>query len=330
MPPKKKGGKKKSPKVDAKREDVLLFVKLLRGMQKAAEIPNDHVIDQFVLKMNEGKGVPALIFIDHVDIPNFKILCDALHEAKFDQLKSIRFANLHESAETCIKALAPYIGAKRFTCKLEELHITNSVLNDESLNVLASALKTNESINMLRLDYCKIGSDGFEILSSGLACNPQIRSLSFQFCDLDHCCAISFSRTLIFIDSHIEELNLRGNKLGLSGVLEILSVGCRRAKHLRYINLADNKLTDSPELIDGLAAVMRSRTNIERYSLVGNLLTDATAGPLITLLSTAAHIKSLTLPVSCSNATLKLLDNTLANGKPKKGKKKGKKKSAKK
>ena len=183
---------------------------------------------------------------------------------------------------------------------------------------------------MLRLDYCKIGSSGFDILTSGIACNPQLRSLSLQYCELDHSCSISFSRTLLFIDSHLEELNLRGNKLGLSGVLEILSVGCRRAKHLRSINFADNKLKDSPELLDALAAVMRSRTNIERYNLVGNLLTDLTAEPLITLLSTSTHIKSLTLPITCSTAALKLLESTLSKGGAKKGKKKGKKNSAKK
>jgi Ran GTPase-activating protein (RanGAP) involved in mRNA processing and transport len=131
---------------------------------------------------------------------------------------------------------------------------------------------------------------------------------------------------LLFIECHLEELNLRGNNFGVHGVLEILQVGCRKAKYLRLLNFANNNLTDSAELLDALAGVMRSRTNIERYILAGNLLTDATAIPLITLLSASTHIKSLTLPITCSTSTIKQLESTLSKGKGgSKKKKKGKK-----
>ncbi|XP_067267066.1 NACHT, LRR and PYD domains-containing protein 12-like [Chanodichthys erythropterus] len=164
-------------------------------------------------------------------------------------------------------------GLKDHHCELEILRLRDCGVTDEGCAALASALRSNDSqLRELDLSWNELGASGVNLLSDGLKdphCKLEI--LRLRDCGVtDEGCA-ALASDLRSNPSHLRELDLSLNKLGVLGVnllsdglkdphckLEILWLtdcgvtngGCAalasalrsNPSHLRHLNLSWNKL----------------------------------------------------------------------------------------
>ncbi|XP_067281148.1 NACHT, LRR and PYD domains-containing protein 3-like [Pseudorasbora parva] len=202
--------------------------------------------------------------------------CAALASALRSNPSHLRELNLTQNkvGDSGVNLLSD--GLKDPHCKLEILWLSDCGVTDEGCAALGRALRSNPS-NLRKLDLSgnKLADSGLELLSFGLRephCKLEILWLSY--CDVtDEGCA-GLTSALRSNPSHLRELNLSGNKLGVSGVklisavlddpqykLEILWLkkcgvtdeGCAalasalrsNSSHLSKLNLSINKLGDS-------------------------------------------------------------------------------------
>ncbi|XP_042601257.1 NLR family CARD domain-containing protein 3-like [Cyprinus carpio] len=105
-------------------------------------------------------------------------------------------------------------------CKLEILWLSYCGVTDEGCAALASTLRSNPShMRYLDLTGNKLGASGVKLLSDGLKdphCKLSILRLSYCGVTGEGCAALASA--LRSNPSHLRELDLTGNKLGVSGV----------------------------------------------------------------------------------------------------------------
>ena len=104
-------------------------------------------------------------------------------------------------------------------------------------------------VQLLRLDYNKFGSAGVERLSQGLAQNNTLRGLWLQYCSIGPEGGQHLANILMYRDSEMDQLLLRGNELRDVGMTALLK-GVKRNQKLRILDVADNKFTECNEVLD--------------------------------------------------------------------------------
>uniref|UniRef100_A0A8C1SXY7 Uncharacterized protein n=1 Tax=Cyprinus carpio TaxID=7962 RepID=A0A8C1SXY7_CYPCA len=146
-------------------------------------------------------------------------------------------------------------------------------VTDEGCAALASALRSNPShLRQLNLSGNKLGASGVKLLSDGLK-DPhcKLEKLWLSDCGVtDEGCA-ALASALKSNPSHLRELDLSGNKLGVSGV-KLLSDGLKDPHcKLETLWLRDCGVTD--EGCAALASALRSNpSHLRELNLSGNKL----------------------------------------------------------
>ena len=321
MPPKKKASKKGSENEPDLLEEL---TKRFRKAQKDNEAPRFAEFDKILAKIEEEGGeIPIWIFHTDLDLLNFRLLSESLVTSGYRNVRSLRFFRLPTSGDEIARVLTDLLHHP--TCALEELVISDCNLTSQGCGFLGNSLRVNKSLNSLRLDFNSFGSSGAALLCDGLASNASLRQLSLAYCDLDASCSRPLNFVLLFVNGRLEDLSLRGNRLGNLGLVDLLTVGLVKTRKLRSLNVACNGLNDvDEELVGKLVACMRGNDKLEKYWLTGNQLSDGAVSRLIsTVAQQAKHVKFLQIPETCSAGVFDSLDAAL--GGPKKAKKKPKK-----
>lgn len=92
-----------------------------------------------------------------------------------------------------------------------------------------------------------------------------LRALSLQYCAIGPAGGAPLATILMFQQSEMEQFLLRGNELGDIGALNLFK-GVRRNQKLKLLDVADNKFSEKPEILDVLLDCfqnnLRTSTNL--------------------------------------------------------------------
>uniref|UniRef100_A0A8C1T8T9 NACHT LRR and PYD domain-containing protein n=1 Tax=Cyprinus carpio TaxID=7962 RepID=A0A8C1T8T9_CYPCA len=213
--------------------------------------------------------------------------CAALASALKSNPSHIRNMNLslNKVGASGVKLLSD--GLKDPHCKLEKLRLGKCGVTDEGCAALASALRSNPShLRDLDLSLNKLGDSGLKLLSDGLK-DPQCRleTLRLSDCGVTDEGCVALTSALRSNPSHLRELDLSMNKLGVSELnllsdllkephcqLEILRENCDRLTSVIVLyRLSYCGVTD--EGCAALASALRSNpSHLKELDLSGNEL----------------------------------------------------------
>ncbi|XP_036060800.1 NACHT, LRR and PYD domains-containing protein 8 [Onychomys torridus] len=153
---------------------------------------------------------------------------------------------------------------------LEVLAVSNSVMKDPVMKILATALKKPQCklqrLQQLRVEHTKLGEEAMKAL-----CDAGIPQCLLQCVRLEHCEATPRDWVHLISDlqrsTQLKTLLLRANFLGIFGV-NYLSMN-----HLRELALENCNLTEVS--CEGIAFSLRHSQVLTHLSLAQNNLTDA-------------------------------------------------------
>ncbi|XP_059411536.1 NACHT, LRR and PYD domains-containing protein 1b allele 2-like isoform X7 [Carassius carassius] len=269
--------------------------------------------------------------------------CAALTSALRSNPSHLRELNLsgNKLGASGVKMLSDLLKDPR--CKLEKLWLMKCGVTDEGCASLASALRSNPShLRQLNLSGNKLGASGVKLLSD-LKDDPHYKLETLQLSDCgvtDEGCA-ALASALRSNPSHLRDLDLSANKLGLSGgnllsdglkdphcKLETLWLydcgvtyeGCAalasalrsNPSHLRELNLTGNKLGEpGVKLLSDL--LKDPRCKLETLCLRDCGVTDEGCAALASALrSNPSHLRELNLSFNKLGASgVKLLSHGL-------------------
>ncbi|XP_041960848.1 NACHT, LRR and PYD domains-containing protein 12-like isoform X24 [Alosa sapidissima] len=187
-------------------------------------------------------------------------------------------------------------------CKLQTLRFAGCKLSEKSCGIVATVLKSPNSLIELDLSHNDLGDSGVQLLSKGLSSpHCKLHTLRLAECKLlEKYCGIV--ATVLQSPNSMIELDLSHNYLGDSGV-QLLSKGLSsphcKLQTLRVM-LADCKLTD--KLCKIVTSVLQSPNSLLLLDLSGNDLGDSGTQLLSEGLSSS----------NCILQTLRLADCKLA------------------
>ncbi|XP_072553203.1 ribonuclease inhibitor-like isoform X2 [Salminus brasiliensis] len=237
-------------------------------------------------------------------------------------VNSLKDLNLNKNKlqDSGVKKLSE--GLKSEHCKLETLRLERCSLTEESCSVLASVLRSVNSLKDLNLSKNNLQDSGVKKISEGLKSKHcRLETLSLERCSLtEESCSVLAS-VLRSVNS-LKDLNLSENELQDSGVkelseglksehckLEILSLescslteeSCsdlvsvlRSVNSLKDLNLSKNNLLDSgvKKISEGLKS---EHCKLETLSLKGCNLTEESCSVLVSVLRSVNSLKDLNL-----------------------------------
>eukprot|EP00062_Callorhinchus_milii_P026714 gi/632989153/ref/XP_007883495.1/ PREDICTED: NACHT, LRR and PYD domains-containing protein 3-like [Callorhinchus milii] len=162
---------------------------------------------------------------------------------------------------------------RKLECKIQKLDLGDNSLTNDSIEELASVLRTNSSLKGLNLDYNKLGDSGVKLLSTALSnskCKIERLWLSNNSltakCTQDLASALSKS-------SSLTELYLNCNNLGDSGVEQLSEALRNRACKIEKLWLESNGLTGNG--IKSLASALSTNRSLTELHLDCNKLKDS-------------------------------------------------------
>lgn len=185
--------------------------------------------------------------------PNaLQVIFAAIHEAKIDTLKSVRFWKIKAQDEG-VRALSKYMMQNK---TVEVVDLLDNEITPLGCEFLGRALhpSCNETTRKLSMDHNVFGDAGLAQLNVGLAINPNIQHLSLTYCGLTEHAANFMQQILAFTESKIEYLNLQGNELGNKGVKALLEAVKINACILE-LGLADNQFGE--KVVDDIVEVVK-------------------------------------------------------------------------
>jgi len=310
-----------------------IYQKGLRTLN-APRIPDG---DKIMEKLEEGMDPEQVRwnFTEPLDKMGFQVLMHSLRAAEYKKITNIRLwkCETGRAGDELVRAVCDYLdGAGNIVQDLQFTDLNITPLGCEFLGRTLGgrerklgALEIYPPVNYLRLDYNHIGGKGVEKLSIGLAQNKELRALSLQYCAIGADGGQPLANILMYRDSEMEQLLLQGNELKETGMAALLK-GVKRNQKLKVLNVADNKFSETQEVVDLLMEIIQNNTLLENYKLIGNKFSDdCVRNNFCTALAMGGHVKEFQLPETLKEETMKTLDEALGKGKKKKGKK-GKKK----
>ncbi|XP_067284338.1 ribonuclease inhibitor-like [Pseudorasbora parva] len=139
-------------------------------------------------------------------------------------------------------------------CQLEKLHLRDCSITEEQCLILTSALRSNPShLRDLDLSRNKLGDSGVKPLCDALKdSHCKLERLRLSCCDMtdEGCSAVTSA--LKSNPSHLRDLDLRGNKLGDSGVRNLSDLLMIPQCQLEKLQLYDCGITDVSSLTQSL------------------------------------------------------------------------------
>ncbi|XP_056614648.1 uncharacterized protein LOC130429844 [Triplophysa dalaica] len=220
-----------------------------------------------------------------------KLLCAGLKNIKCE-LKKLSVSKCDITEESC-SALAAVLSSD--SCTLKDLNMSRNNLQDDGVKRLSEGLKnTNCELNKLSLSECSIGEEGYNCLYSAVRSNPE---------------------------SHLIELDLRGNDPGETGVKLIYqliqdhkcelntvrflssSSAVKAFEYLtetlginpllqREVNLSDHKLDESR--VNQICDLLKDKhCRINTFILRDCGLTEESCSALASVLSSNISVKEL-------------------------------------
>ncbi|XP_075139676.1 NACHT, LRR and PYD domains-containing protein 12-like [Leptodactylus fuscus] len=151
-------------------------------------------------------------------------------------------------------------------CRIEELRLAGNNLPDTSCTQLASVIRNNQSLKILKLSGNYLSGPHFSDLMAALS-SPACR---------------------------IEELHLAHNNLPDSACTQLAS-GIRNNQSLKILDLSNNKSLSGPHLSDLMAALSSPACRIEELHLGNNDLPDTSCTQLASVIRNNQSLKILDL-----------------------------------
>eukprot|EP00929_Paragymnodinium_shiwhaense_P120227 TRINITY_DN92143_c0_g1_i1.p1 TRINITY_DN92143_c0_g1~~TRINITY_DN92143_c0_g1_i1.p1 ORF type:complete len:321 (+),score=93.14 TRINITY_DN92143_c0_g1_i1:128-1090(+) len=301
------------------------FMKVYSKKQKEFETAKMQDVLDIFQRMDEGEEVVNWNFTREFDPMAFRVLFQSLRQGGYNLIEAIRIWKCNGGDES-VRSVCSYLNCPEPQPQVKELQFIDNGVTELGCEFLGKTLGPtgNKQVLMLNLNYNKFGTPGMWKLSAGLSMNNTLRVLQLSYCGIQEDGGEPLKYILMFEYGILERLELRGNFLGNTGIVDVFS-GARRAKLLSTIDVFDNKFTDTPEVIDSLKDLFGENTCIKNYNLGGNAISDAGASNLVTEMARCGytHLQQVTISERCSSTTFDALDIQLGASKGKK-KKKGK------
>jgi hypothetical protein len=323
MAPKKAAKQLKEGEVDYLDVFTKLYRKTLKeyeGLEKMKDV--DRILNVEIPEF--GDDIPFWYLTSEFDPMAYRVLMQCLTQSGYVGFKALRLWQTGGGDE-CVRSTCQYITSERqhlLGQGLNELQLTAVGMTPLGCSFIGKAMgfRGNPNIEFLRLDYNNFGSAGLAELAKGLAVNPMLKRLDLNYCGIDEEGGKSLFEILLYNKSQLTQLELRGNSLRNAGLMEMIRGLEKPTTKLVGLDVADNNIGE--EVIEALVKLFQTKKNIERYDLLGNLVTDAGATKIIQGMIGQTHIKELRLPEECSAATFEALATALGAGTATKGKKK--------
>lgn len=297
------------------------FMKRYNKNQKEYDTPKIPDVLEIVRRTEEDGEVLAWNFSSEFDPMAFRVLFHTLAQAQYIQIEAIRVWKCGGGDES-VRSVCHYLDMPEPQPNCKDLQFLDNGVTALGCEFLGKTLgpNGNKMINLLRLDYNPFGTAGVEKLSMGLSQNGTLRHLSLNYCAIGEDGGQYIAHILMFISSAVEKLELKGNYLRERGVVDVFN-GARRAKTLQEIDVFDNKFSDTHEVIEALRDLFANNTNIKRYNLGGNQISDAGSHALVNGMIGQTHLQAVSVTERCSAKTFEAIEE-IVSAKKKKGKKK--------
>jgi len=180
------------------------------------------------------------------------------------------------------------------TTNVEELELVDNKITSLGCEFIAkTVVLKGTKLKVLKLDHNPIKSQGVAELSKGLSMNSVIESISLNYCFLEPDCAQSIMSIIIYLNSNLQELSLQGNNIQNEGAL-IIFKALLAAKNLEKINVSDNHISDTVEIMAMLKSVMKGNAAVRSYNLRFNGFIES-GKDLVEVVKECKHIYDLQL-----------------------------------
>lgn len=340
MPPKKKGGEKKSNGKEeiGPGEDPLI---LLSNYQKFSKLIGIAANPKIVAQLQDEEHYPISQLVCDDEYGQLgpggtRVLTTALLGTGQDMrggpyrlLRGLRLwrANCGDEGTRSVSELLRLGGGE---IKLEYLELLDSHIGPVGALAIGKALSIggNESLLTLRLDYNQgLGSEGVRALCRGLRTNSTLKQLHLPYCAIDEGGGAPLGEILSYSRLQITVLNLQGNRLGGAGIQD-LAPGLSRNKSLTYLSVADNWIGSSDTDVEALEVfrdAMVACTTLTHIDLLYNRIGARGAQILMPALAPEnTQIRQFLVDATLPTPLFEALHRKDTDGGKKKGKKKKK------
>ncbi|KAL3193541.1 hypothetical protein MRX96_016892 [Rhipicephalus microplus] len=148
--------------------------------------------------------------------------------------------------------------------KLRDLSLSHVPCFDEGqLLLIAEGLKTNRSLETLKIQYCHVTPTGIDRLAEVLKTNGTLKSLAVSACGLAQAAAKSLGILLEF-NSALLDVDLRDNDIDDTGAMW-LAMSLKMNTHLKTLNLEANHISSVGVLM--LVEALRSNEVLKELRL---------------------------------------------------------------
>jgi hypothetical protein len=306
------------------------FTRKYRKSMRELELPKLPDVDRILnVEIPEyGDDIPFwCLKQEEMDTMSYRNLMACLALSGYNKFKALRLWNTGGGDEV-VRNTCVFIDSacqKPLGEGLAEVQLTGCDITPLGCQFIARSLGAGGNINIqcLKLDFNQFGSAGLKELAVGLAVNQVLQRLDLNYCGIDGEGGQYLFQILINCKSQLTTMELRGNELGNTGFLE-MARGLKIAKKLVAIDLADNRITEEPDVLEAFVQLFKENKVLGKYNLVGNFIFDTGMAVLIQGLMGLTHVQDVFAPEECKPTTLEALETAL--GKAAAGGKKGKKK----
>ncbi|GBG26653.1 NACHT, LRR and PYD domains-containing protein 1 [Hondaea fermentalgiana] len=207
--------------------------------------------------------------------------------APYKQLTTLRLLRSNVGEEGA-RAIGEYLAlgngpeADRI-CILQFLQLLDCNITPLSCKYIGESLAmgSNKTLLTLNLDYnVKLGTAGLRALTNGLCSNSIIKRLSLSYCGIDDTGGRAVKNILLTIGTQLEELNLKGNRLGAQGLIAF-SKALGNNKVLRSLDFSDNAVGVEIPALMALAEALKINDTLVELKFDENHIEEAGAQALL-------------------------------------------------
>lgn len=321
MSKKKEGEKAKSGEPEEDMSNQIFYNSFCKR-SKEYGIPVSPQITEEYNRTQESEGsVEDVQLTEPIGWQGAKALSYALTDSKFPHLKSLKMIKCGIEDEG-VRVICKYL-ALRYS-EVDEIELIDNKITALGCEFFANILMDKEcKLKCLTLDHNPIKSKGVEELSKGICMNNVLESLSLNYCLLEADACNFLQEIVIYVNSALSELSLQGNNIQNEGAI-VLFKSLKASKNIEKINLADNHIIDTPDLMLCFEQLIRSNTGVRAFNIrFNNFLSSGER--LVGLVTECKHIYEMQLDEKQETEICTKLMKALKGRKKKKKGKKGKK-----